>query len=434
MATPNAPRGLMGLGLPAATAVFLDKRLEIYPEDFGAIGDGTTDNYTWLTRALTYLSSQGGGTLTCPPVYKVYAFSQPITLPNNVTIKGAGDLTTFFKYTGSTKAAFITDTGSYLGIRLNDLHVDLSSNTNAVAGIDCRQGLTRGCFQNVRVTTSSSSTHGIILRGENPDNIGTATQGAFNNIFENCIVKSGGSLHSGYGLYLYGVDITDGRCNNNTVLGGDFEGTLGAVFCNGHGNVFISGNTDASTIGHVFGGNQTYQNTIIGWYYDAPTVTVPIKLLSSATQAAVFSAINCIGVTSSSNVTDQVVGGRQRYSITADSTIYAKNIQADNVPKAWVTFTGSTGAVQKAFNVSSVTRNGAGDYTVTFTNALPSANIGISGSVKYNTGGAYAGLFLTVHNSAGSFDTGGCRIDTIDTTNTPQDGNTVFVQFYCLNA
>lgn len=42
--------------------------------------------------------------------------------------------------------------------------------------------------------------------------------------------------------------------------------------------------------------------------------------------------------------------------------------------RAWVQFTGSTGSINASFNVSSVTRNGTGDYTVTFTNAMSDAN------------------------------------------------------------
>lgn len=45
----------------------------------------------------------------------------------------------------------------------------------------------------------------------------------------------------------------------------------------------------------------------------------------------------------------------------------------NNLPKAWVNFTGS-GAVQAAYNVSSVTRNGTGDYTIHFATALADAN------------------------------------------------------------
>ena len=68
--------------------------------------------------------------------------------------------------------------------------------------------------------------------------------------------------------------------------------------------------------------------------------------------------------------------------------------------KAWASFDG-TGSIANltAYNVSSVTRNSTGDYTINFTNALASANysiIGMAGnsnqaqatnvSVKYGTG------------------------------------------------
>jgi hypothetical protein len=43
--------------------------------------------------------------------------------------------------------------------------------------------------------------------------------------------------------------------------------------------------------------------------------------------------------------------------------------------KAWVNFAGSTGAINgTSFNVSSVTRNSTGQYTVNFTTAMPNAN------------------------------------------------------------
>jgi hypothetical protein len=48
--------------------------------------------------------------------------------------------------------------------------------------------------------------------------------------------------------------------------------------------------------------------------------------------------------------------------------------------RAWVNFNGTgTVAIRASFNVSSITDNGTGDYTVNFTNALPDANYAISG-------------------------------------------------------
>jgi len=51
--------------------------------------------------------------------------------------------------------------------------------------------------------------------------------------------------------------------------------------------------------------------------------------------------------------------------------------------KAWVNFYGiSAGTIRASYNVSSVTRNGTGDYTVTFTNAFVDANYTMAGSYE----------------------------------------------------
>lgn len=56
-----------------------------------------------------------------------------------------------------------------------------------------------------------------------------------------------------------------------------------------------------------------------------------------------------------------------------------------NAVKAWVNFNGTgTVAIRASFNVSSITDNGTGDYTVNFTNALADANY----ATALSTGGA----------------------------------------------
>ena len=47
----------------------------------------------------------------------------------------------------------------------------------------------------------------------------------------------------------------------------------------------------------------------------------------------------------------------------------------DGLAKAWVKFNGTgTVAISESFNVSSITDNGTGDYTVNFTTAMPDSN------------------------------------------------------------
>ena len=54
--------------------------------------------------------------------------------------------------------------------------------------------------------------------------------------------------------------------------------------------------------------------------------------------------------------------------------------------RAWVNFNGTltTGNIRASGNVSSVTRNGTGDYTVNFMTAMPDANYCIVGTGEEN--------------------------------------------------
>ena len=64
--------------------------------------------------------------------------------------------------------------------------------------------------------------------------------------------------------------------------------------------------------------------------------------------------------------------------------------------KAWVNFIGQgTVAIRRAFNVSTITDNGPGDYTVNFINAMVDADYSIVGTSGYTANGASAGFFVT---------------------------------------
>ena len=87
--------------------------------------------------------------------------------------------------------------------------------------------------------------------------------------------------------------------------------------------------------------------------------------------------------------------------------------------KAWVNFNGTgTVAIRASYNVSSITDNGTGDYTINFTNALPDANYSIcgtagntdtSGSIVYST--AYQSAPTTSAFRAAITNTGGTNVD-----------------------
>lgn len=74
---------------------------------------------------------------------------------------------------------------------------------------------------------------------------------------------------------------------------------------------------------------------------------------------------------------------------------------SSRVAKAWVKFNG-TGvvAINKAFNVSSITDGGTGIYTINFTNALADADYSYSGMAKDVSGGGSSAAVVTQNHTA----------------------------------
>jgi len=77
--------------------------------------------------------------------------------------------------------------------------------------------------------------------------------------------------------------------------------------------------------------------------------------------------------------------------------------------KAWVSFAGSTGTVNGSYNVSSVTRNSTGQYTVNISSALTDANYAVVVSATQAVGGtgnsttdlgAYQGIGTAITSSS----------------------------------
>jgi hypothetical protein len=65
--------------------------------------------------------------------------------------------------------------------------------------------------------------------------------------------------------------------------------------------------------------------------------------------------------------------------------------------KAWVNFNGvTTTSIRASYNVSSVTYNAAGDYTINFTVAMADANYATIGSVSPNYGVTAYYFYLNV--------------------------------------
>ena len=192
------------------------------------------------------------------------------------------------------------------------------------------------------------------------------------------------------------------------------------------GNLTINGNT---TLGDASGDTTTINGTAvsvpnglnidtntlvidltndrIGIKTASPTVELDVTgaILSSGniTTAGVLTASNSTNVTtappitftgdtntgighSSADTLDFVTGGvsRARISSTGLQSSVVPDLSGSNTTlyneykcRAWVNFNGTTASpstIRGSGNVSSVTKNGTGDYTINFTTAMPDAN------------------------------------------------------------
>jgi hypothetical protein len=66
-------------------------------------------------------------------------------------------------------------------------------------------------------------------------------------------------------------------------------------------------------------------------------------------------------------------------TINTDTGLFSTNNAYLGIAKAWVYFTGNSGAILSSFNVSSVTHTGGGTGVINFTTAMSSANYAIGG-------------------------------------------------------
>ena len=92
-------------------------------------------------------------------------------------------------------------------------------------------------------------------------------------------------------------------------------------------------------------------------------------------------------------------------TLNNDTGVLATQNGMTGIVKAWVNFNGTSGAspvIRQSFNVSSVTRNSTGNYTVNYTTAMPNADAAVFASCSPNFGVSAA--TITVYDAdSGSY-------------------------------
>ena len=82
-------------------------------------------------------------------------------------------------------------------------------------------------------------------------------------------------------------------------------------------------------------------------------------------------------------------------TLNNDTGVLAVQNGMNGIAKAWCNYTGGTQTINGSFNISSVTRNGTGDYTFNFSTAMPNANYAtLAQTTDTPTYGSYTVVYL----------------------------------------
>lgn len=204
----------------------------------------------------------------------------------------------------------------------------------------------------------------------------------------------------------YKLDVAGAISTNNNLtftgtgnrITGDFSNATVANRVMFQTNVANSG-TSVSTLAS---GTGAYSELIL---YSGSDTTLPVseaKILSSSTEVAFRStprngatALPMTFYTSSTERMRIDSSGNLMFNSGYGSAATAYGC------RAWVNFNGTgTVAIRASGNVSSITDNGTGDYTVNFTTAMPDANYGVSSAIGSSTGSGLPAGFVQLNMSA----------------------------------
>ena len=136
---------------------------------------------------------------------------------------------------------------------------------------------------------------------------------------------------------------------------------------------------------------------------------------------------------SSATITSGTITTNTVTTLNTPSGVLETQNGMTGIAKAWVNFNGTgTVAIRDSFNVSSITDNGTGDYTVNFTTALPNANYSVCGLGQFDqTPAASSPALISIYRSSTALATSSCRIlSTNSNTTSTVDFPTITLSFF----
>jgi hypothetical protein len=306
------------------------------------------------TVAATSSPAFNGGTITNPLVVQDTAGSYPnnvITLTND---DGTG--VTLLTVSDGTSTAQISP--SYVAI-------------NGVPYATQSWVTSQGYLTSAPVTSVAGRTGAVTLSNTDISGLGTmATQAATSYAALAGATFTGKINAAQSNSTSAGLNLSTGTAPTSPVNGDIWMTPANLVvrLANVSQNIPLAGGTNTWTAGNTFSGTTlTFGNS---------TATSSVFIGNGATVSGSTKTLN-IGTGglpgSTTNITIGATGATTTFNGTVNATGLANGV------KAWVNFNGTgTVAIRASFNVSSITDNGTGDYTLNFTNAMADSNYAVA--------------------------------------------------------
>jgi hypothetical protein len=220
--------------------------------------------------------------------------------------------------------------------------------------------------------TPSSTTY---LRGDSTWATVTSNPGTVTSITAGTGL-SGGTITSSGTIAVANTAVTAGSYTNASVT----------VNAQGQLTAASSGTAPVTSVGAGTGISSSGGTT--------PTITnTGVTSVSAGTGISVSASTGGVTITNTSPGT--TYSGGTGISVSGSTITNTAPAVTAGEAKAWLSYNGIAGTFRASYNVSSVTNNGTGDFTIYFTNALTDGNYAITGTAQ-NRAGDGATLFLSV--------------------------------------
>ena len=330
----------------ASTATFTLSRAVSFPTDVEVFVENVQQepitSYSVAGTSLTFTEAPPTGTNNVYVVYRNYQTGAQITLPDgSVTYNKLANNIRLF-----TTDNF-TSNGTVSTFSLSEQPADANTVLVTVDGIVQRATEHYGLSGKTITFTSTPASNSLIsIRHLGFRTTTTVTAIPPGTNISNPVITNGMSITGN--VSIAGTLDVAGYANTAT-----FADTLGvAANCttlSGSTQVTYRSNTAAITVGMLVTGATINIGTTVTSISNANTLIISAAAANSSTNTSL--------------------------SFYTTNKLLASHVSSPGLCKAWVNFNGTgTVRIRAAFNVSSITDNGTGIYTINFTTAMPDAN------------------------------------------------------------